>query len=147
MEYLYMMFLMETTTYESIVKLKPEINKAYAIELARSIDEHSKAYQIPSEAMVKLAYIESGFKLNAVNKRTLDYGVFQINIRNIKYYNLKKHDLLIDTDYSVRAGAMVFSYFYHRYGNLKEAVKRYNCGVKKSCVNHNSGYWRKYASI
>ncbi len=147
MEYLYLMFLMNTSTYEKILELKPDIDRVYAIELSQSINKHSIVYNVPSDAMVKLAYIESKFKPDAVNKRTLDYGVFQINIRNIKAYDLDKNRLLIDTNYSVEAGAKVFSYFYHRYGSLEEAIRRYNCGVKKSCIKRNNAYWNKYASI
>ncbi len=147
MEYLYLMFLINTDTYNKIVELKPDIDKVYAIELSQVIDKHSATYNVPSESLVKLAYIESKFKLNAINKITKDFGIMQINIRNIKAYNLDKSRLLNDADYSVESGAKVFAYFYHRYASTEEAIRRYNCGVKKACIKFNNAYWNKYVSI
>lgn len=136
-----------TIEYQKIIEIKPAINREYACQLSSSIRKHSKAYKIPSQVMIGIAATESSFRLGAVNSRSNDYGVFQVNKYNIKAYKLDKFRLLNDLDYSVESGFKIFNWFYKRYP-LDIAIKRYNCGTAKNCVNWSSvdGYLNKVKS-
>lgn len=72
---------------------------------------------------------ESQLKVGAVNRRTQDYGIGQINIRNIHSLKLNKHRLLTDAHYSVEQSAKILSYFHTRYSASGASwFCRYNVG-------------------
>ena len=94
-------------------------------------------HRIPTKVFKAMLKIESNFNLNKVNKKTKDYGIAQINIRNIKHFKLNKLRLTTDLDYSLDNGAKIASYFFKRYnGTLGyKWVAKYNCGTKIKCEN------------
>ena len=61
----------------------------------------------------------------------------QVNERNVKHYGLDKDRLVSDIQYSIDAGAMIFKWFYLNYP-LDEAISRYNCGTKNTCITWSS---------
>jgi hypothetical protein len=95
----------------------------------------SKEYNIDHNLVSAVFYVESKHKVNAANKRTKDFGIAQINIRNIKRLGLSKEKLLNDTYYSVEQGVKILVWFKNKYepelGN--NWVGKYNCGVRKGC--------------
>ena len=123
-----------TVLMTQIVMNKPNINRDKAFEITTAISEHSETYGIPGNIMAAIARVESSYNVGAVNERSSDYGLFQINEFNIKAYKLDRRKLLIDTNYSTEAGFKVFSWFYKTYP-LEEAIMRYNCGTRKACIN------------
>lgn len=121
-------------TYDHIVRLNPHLPIMRVSKIARAIQIASKAYHLPPDLLVALIMTESSFQLNAINNN-IDYGLFQINIYNIKRLKLDKQKLLTDINYSVDTGARVFKWFYDTYG-LKHGIQRFNCGTRPSCVNN-----------
>lgn len=132
------------TTYEQILINKPNIDQKYAKELAKIINQKADEYLVPANVLAGLFRVESTYILNSTNKKSNDYGIGQINIFNIKAYKLDKALLLNDLEYSIDKSFMVFKWFYVRYP-LEEAVKRYNCGTRKNCINWKGPkkYWKK----
>lgn len=122
------------TTLEQIRHNKSSIELTYAISIASLIDQAADRYKVPANVLAAIAMQESSYILGAINKHSNDYGMFQINKFNIDAYGLSKERLLTDLEYSIDKGAFIFSWFYKRY-KLTDAVKRYNCGTRKSCVN------------
>ena len=125
-----------------------DINKSYSIELSRLICKHSETFDVPPSVIASILSVESDYMLHAVNDRSNDYGIGQINDYNIKAYNLDKPRLVSDLDYSVWATLKIFSWFYHSWAkkNIEIAVKSYNCGTNKACQNWSSvvSYYKKF---
>lgn len=120
-----------------IIQNNPKIVRSYASSLAASIAINCKNFNVNAKVMQAILMLESGYKLGSYNRYSKDYGVGQISLYNIHAYNIDVMRLMFDLNYSVYWSVKVFSWFYHRYP-LNEAIKRYNCGTRKSCVNWKS---------
>lgn len=78
-----------------------------------------------------------------------DYGISQINFKNVKRFHLNKYRLLNDLKYSVDAGAMILAE-YSRYQHREPVTYfcRYNQGtkpfnqVKSGCLSYLSSVQR-----
>ncbi len=101
--------------------------------LAWAFYNAEQTFGIPAVLLQAIAFIESSYRVNAVNKSSNDYGIMQVNSYNIKAYGFNKTKLLTDLQYGVNAGARVFYWFYKRYP-LDEAIMRYNCGTRPKCI-------------
>ncbi len=115
--------------YCQIVRNKPEIEKNYAMELSNIIHKLAQAYDIKPYRLAAILAQESGYKLDAVNKKSLDYGISQINHKTMKAYGFDKEKLLTDLEYSVKAGAIVLSDFKRMYKHEDDYWCRYNVGT------------------
>jgi hypothetical protein len=103
----------------------------------------SHKHKISAKILTAILMQESRYNLAAINKATSDFGISQINIKNIRHMKLDKAKLLTSMEYSVEAGAQVLS-TYTRY-QKKEPLTwlcRYNAGnrplivIKKPCMNY-----------
>jgi soluble lytic murein transglycosylase-like protein len=126
------------TTVEQILKNNPTLDPFYAHELAFTIDKYADKYKFPANVFAGMIMVESSYKLDAVNKKSNDFGLCQVNIWHVKKKGLSIERLLTDVDYSVKQGAIIFSWFYKTYPTVKEAVSRFNCGTRKECIQ-----WKK----
>ena len=108
-----------------------------AQEVSKSLRKYANIYKLPYDVMSAIAATESQYDVGAVNKKSDDFGIYQINQYNIDALKLDKQKLLTNIDYSVEAGFKVFSWFYKTYP-LDEAIMRYNCGVRKECIKWKS---------
>lgn len=113
------------------------ISSRVATKIARSAVKASKEHEVPVNVVLAIAFVESSYQLNAVNKGSNDYGIMQINQWHINKSKLDKEKLLTDLDYSFHHGVRIFKWFYHKYP-LDEAVRRYNCGTAKNCIKWKS---------
>ena len=104
-----------------------------ASEIAKVILEVSAKYKVPAFLVSAIANVESSYRLNAVNKGSSDYGIMQVNAWNVRKLKLDKARLLTDLKYSVDAGVSILAWFVKKYP-LDEAIMRYNCGTRPSCV-------------
>lgn len=93
---------------------------------------HSKKYGVPSNVIYALAKIESNLDYTAINKKSKDYGILQVNQYNIKAYGFNKKQITKNIDYSIICGIIVFKWFYKKYP-LNEAIGRFHCGTRKNC--------------
>lgn len=146
--------LIVTCSVEAAVKHTPKANQIDAVSqvykqilkntkldppydpmvLAKLIVSASKRFNIDPLLYSAIIMTESGYKINAYNSKTKDYGIAQINERNIAYYGFSKHKLMTNYRYSIRAGAIILSWFSHRYKQIeaKRWYCRYNVGVKST---------------
>lgn len=115
----------------------PKIKRDHAFDIANAAAKYSKVYKVPANVMLAIARVESSYNVNAFNFVTNDYGLYQINMFNIKAYKFDKDKILSDIDYATMTGFKVFSWFYNRYP-LDEAIMRYNCGTRKNCIKLTS---------
>jgi soluble lytic murein transglycosylase-like protein len=113
---------------------------AGADEIKHAIYSAADKHGIEPELLYAIYAHESKLKLDAVNKKTQDYGLAQINIRNIKARNWDKKRILTDAKYSAERGAIILSEFKKRYAKREPDtwVCRYNIGNR----NKNEKRWR-----
>lgn len=133
------------TTLEQVKHNKPSIEHKFAVKISNLFDEMADKYKVPANVIAAIAMVESSYRLNAVNKRSKDFGIMQVNLYNIKAYNFDKQRLLNDVRYSIEAGVIVFQWFYKIYNTAEEAVKRYNAGTAKGATKWKGpiNYWKK----
>jgi len=113
--------------YCQIIKNNPTINKAYAFKLSNVIHYSAKLYDINPNLYTSILAQESMYKLRAVNTRSKDYGIAQINHNTIKAYGFSIDKLTSDVEYSVKAGARVLADFKRSYGHKEKSYwTRYN---------------------
>jgi soluble lytic murein transglycosylase-like protein len=120
-----------------IVENKQNMSSDYALRIHRAAVKASNKHEVPLGLILAIAFVESSYKLGAVNKSSNDYGIMQVNSWHIDRSNLDKQRLLTDMDYSFDQGTKILKWFYDTYP-LEEAIKRYNCGTRKNCIN-----WKK----
>jgi soluble lytic murein transglycosylase-like protein len=87
---------------------------------------------IPCELFTAVLIQESRLHVDAINLKTHDYGIGQINIKTIKRLNLDQSKLTSDTAYSIDAAALVLKYFYKHYKHETLWYGRYNAGTSHS---------------
>lgn len=117
--------------YYKILKNKPTIDKTYARKLATVIAVKTSKHNINAIKYTAILAQESGYKLNAINHKSGDYGISQINHRTAKAFNIDTKRLLKDLDYSVEAGLIVLADFKKRYGHREDDYwSRYNSSNK-----------------
>jgi soluble lytic murein transglycosylase-like protein len=120
----------EHPIYCQIVKNKTNIDKNYAMELSNIIHNLARVYNIKPYRLAAILAHESGYKLDAINTKSLDYGISQINHKTIEAYGFDKERLLTDLEYSVKAGAMVLADFKRSFGHRElDYWCRYNVGT------------------
>lgn len=115
-------------------KVIPEILKA------------SKAYNVSSVLILKILLVESAGKAMAVNKRTADHGIMQINHRTAVYLNLSKVCVL-DISCSINAAVAYLKTIQLR-KNYRHCM--YNIGpngLKRGKIKACLSYERKLANI
>ena len=113
--------------FDQVVKNHPKIDRIYAREVAKAIQKVAKEMGIKPERLAAILAQESRYTLNAVNRRSRDYGIAQINHKTIESFGFDKQRLLTDLEYSVKAGAIVLADFKRMYGKReKDYWTRYN---------------------
>lgn len=114
-------------SYRQIIKNNPTLNDQYAKELSIIVDKWALKYGIQPDRLAAILAQESMYRLNAVNKRSRDYGIAQINHRTMINFGFDKRLLLTDLEYSVKAGAIVLADFKRMYGHREQDYwTRYN---------------------
>lgn len=114
---------------------RPNLDRSKAFAVAVSANRAARKFKIPLNIVLAIAYVESGYDVSAVNSSSNDYGIMQVNAWHLKRSKLDKQKLLTDMDYSFYHGVRIFKWFYDRYP-LEEAIRRYNCGTSKNCINY-----------
>lgn len=120
-------------TFSQIVRNKPNIDPTYAQTLSSEIVRVAKRYGIRSDIYTAILMQESGYDLKAINKRSHDYGIAQINKKTAAAFKLCPKKLTSDLSYSVEAGALVLSDFKNRWFKKEgyEYWSRYNTSNKE----------------
>lgn len=119
-------------SYGQIKKNNPSLDETYARELSFIVDKLALRYGIKPDRLTAILAQESMYRLNAVNHKSKDYGIAQINHRTIQRFGFDKKLLLTDLEYSVKAGAIVLADFKRMYGKReKKYWSRYNSSDKE----------------
>jgi len=113
-----------TAVYKQIRRIKPDIEPRYAAHLAASIYEVARAFKIDARLMTAILAQESMFNVAAVNQKSKDYGLAQINHKTAKAYNFDLKRLKTDPKYSIWAAGVVLRDFNKLHE--KEPWTRYN---------------------
>ena len=140
----------EHPIYDQILRNKPKINKKYAMKLSNVIHKMSVKYKIPKEIYTAILAQESEYVLNSKNcfkgyvelkngediqytetRLCTDYGISQMNYRNIEKMKLDIHLLLTDLEYSVEQGAKVLRWAMLKYKDKEDDwYTRYHSGTR-----------------
>jgi soluble lytic murein transglycosylase-like protein len=100
----------------------------------RLLKQAAAEYKLDYRLLVAIARVESGGKPNAVNKRTRDYGLMQINHRTAKAYGYKATDML-DKRKSIAVAAKLLSILQKKFGHEPAWACRYNAGWHRNVPN------------
>ena len=119
-----------------VMSNKKSLQPNQAMKLVAAANISCAKYGIPVNVVLAIAFVESSYRLNAVNKGSNDYGIMQVNQYHVDR-GADKQRLLTDLQYSFDQGVKVFSWFYKTYP-LDQAIMRYNCGTRSSCVDLKS---------
>lgn len=94
------------------------------------IEPTAYAHHIDAKLLQSIITVESRLKVSAVNHKTHDYGLGQINKRTIASYHFDKDRLLTDEQYSLDATASVLRDFHKQYHKREPQtwMCRYNVG-------------------
>lgn len=105
--------------YDAVRKLQPGISKAAAMRLARSIERVAKSEDcnMPWQLLAAIAYHESSLGVRTVNEATHDYGLMQINKKNVLRYGLSQSRIVKDAEYSIKFACRLLKDNHDRYGN------------------------------
>jgi soluble lytic murein transglycosylase-like protein len=90
-------------------------------------------YGLDAELFSAIIAQESSFRVSAYNRKTQDYGLGQINIKNVKALKLDKKRLLTDARYNLEVSAKILSQMQKRYAHKEPSswYCRYNVGTGK----------------
>jgi soluble lytic murein transglycosylase-like protein len=116
-----------SAVYKQILKVRPGIEPNYALRLAKSIYEVAGAFKIEPKLLTAILAQESMFKVDAINIKSHDYGLAQINRKTAKLYKFDLKRLQADPKYAIWAAGVVLNDFHKMYGHKeKDAWTRYN---------------------
>lgn len=113
-------------------------------ETAMAILEEAEKNDVPLSLAFALAYTESRYKVNAVNKNTnasIDRGLFQLNNRS--FPQLKEDDFF-DPAVSAKYGMSHLRFCLNVAGNEVTALAMYNAGTNKVRANQTPASTLKY---
>lgn len=88
----------------------------------------SDAHRLDPVIFAAILAQESGFRTDAVNSVSQDYGIGQINVRNIKSLKLDQSRLLKDRQYALNESGKLLARIRKTYGKEKFWFCRYNVG-------------------
>lgn len=97
--------------------------------LEQHLDAASAKYGLDKQLLRSIASVESQNGLHRLNKRTIDYGVLQINYITAWRYKLNSARLYNDDAYSAEAGARILKDFHKRFGAQPTWPCRWNIGT------------------
>lgn len=110
------------------------------VRLATAFVASASKYGLDARLLAAIGAVESGYFVAAVNKRSNDFGLMQVNVYNVKSLKLSKTLLVTDIEYSIDAGARILKYFKDRFEREEPRnwFARYNCGT---------GKWRRVCDV
>ncbi len=99
--------------------------------LASLITKASTKHNVDRSTLSCILYIESTYDQSKVSN-TMDYGIAQINIQNIRRFNLDFAKVLNSTEYNIDFGARLLSHYETLYKPIEQRTWacRYNVGTR-----------------
>lgn len=130
-----------------VQRIAPQLppSEAKAIAQGVALVKHSTDCQTDWKVLLAIAYIESGFNRYAINKKTNDIGLMQVNAHTAKTLQLSTRRLLKDLPYNIQAGCKVIDEnrmnFATRYsywlGFYRAGVKVANPGTVRNAMQYS----------
>lgn len=115
---------------QKLIKVKqPAMTPQQVEQLSIKINQAALARGLCPYLVAGIVALESEFKINAVNRKSKDYGLMQINKYNIKARGLNKARLLKDADYNLKFGTTILAEFKARYDS--DWICRFNIGTTR----------------
>lgn len=90
-------------------RLQPKMQSPARHRLAAALRDVSRECGMPWQILLSVAFHESSLKTGAVNAKTRDYGLTQINDKTILNLRLDRSRLLTDERYALGAACRVLS--------------------------------------
>jgi len=109
-------------------KLKTEPSSTAEAQLIQLTHKIAVQHNINPKLFEAIIRQESSFRVNAINLRSQDYGLGQINIRNIRSLGLDKHRLTTDPTYNLTHSALILQRIQRLYAHEDQWWCRYNVG-------------------
>lgn len=110
---------------------KPKLDAEYTDRLAKALTKYAKKHNVKVEILTAILMQESGYNVRAINHKSKDYGIGQINKKTIKNFKFDQTRILTDVEYSVEAAAIVLADFKRMYGKREAQYwTRYNSSDK-----------------
>lgn len=130
-------------TYLAIKKLQPSLTPAEVKLLTNAFRAVSadKACGMPWEILVSIAYHESSLISKKFNPRSKDYGLMQINAKNVLRYGLSQDKLMKDAQYSIRFACRLLKDNKDRYGQKVHywlGIYRSGTALWKASIQQNA---------
>jgi soluble lytic murein transglycosylase-like protein len=138
--------IMVGTVQQQILRNSPKPPHS-ALRLASAFVSSGLKHGVDPRLLAAIGFVESRYFVGAVNKRSNDWGLMQVNSYNIKAMKLSKRRLLTDVEYSIDSGARILAYFQKRYKKSEPNtwMCRYNIGSRakkgvllRLCNRYNS---------
>lgn len=101
---------------EQIHRLQPKLTPIARHRLASAVRDTSNACGISWQILLSVAYHESSLNLGAVNHKSKDHGLTQINEKTILTLGLDRHRLMKDERYALTAACQVIGENKAKYG-------------------------------
>lgn len=121
----------EAATVESKINT---LNGALTLQKRVRIANAVRKCGLDQNLVLAIIKTESDFVNGALNKRSKDFGLMQVNDYHVQVSNLDRSRLRWDVEYNVAQGCRILSWFLRTYKIRKEAIARYNCGTRLQCV-------------
>lgn len=134
---------------KQVVKHNKRVN---ATAMSFDIIRIAKRYNLDPLLYSAIIAAESGYRVGAINKKSMDYGIAQVSEANIKAKGWDKKRILTDVAYSLDKGAQILAYFQRRYKSKEPTTWfcRYNVGTRKLigkwkriCLRYASKVWER----
>lgn len=124
-----------------ITTLSPHVSKAQATEYAAAMSKYSEQYDVDWRVAAAIFKQESDFKMGEVNETYRDFGMGQINYRNIKVLNLDLARLLTDVDYTIHQTYRILHDLKQRYNHGYTGYKQWFTRYHSFTLEFRKLYW------
>lgn len=117
-----------------ILKNNPKLDPKFSLKLAAAIEKTATEYKLDPKLLAAIFMQESRYDLKAVNQKSKDFGIAQINHKNIERMGLDRQRLMTDVDYSVKVGAKILASYKKTFHKREPSswYCRYNIGFQET---------------
>jgi len=136
-------YLNNTVIEKGITLLQPGLNIAYIKKLSAIIDKYSRKFDVDWEIIVAILKVESNFNVKAVNYKSNDFGIGQINIINMKHYGFDLGKQLTDVDYAVHNTCLILYDLKQKYNTKSQGVFQWFTRYHSYTSNYRKIYYEK----
>lgn len=121
-----------------LCSLSPQVGKAeLSLSSLRLLEQASKTHSIDFSLLKAIALVESRGKPEAINRKTHDYGLMQINHKTAAAYGHLPFEAL-KAEVSVSIAGQILRQLRTRFGHEKNWECRYNLGWGRNVLNWDS---------